>query len=142
MEHTKSSMRPLAWVGPRTLCMMLKQSRRIADRNSVANVQMLESTWILKSPSRSVDGDMEQTEVSSSDSSDMKVVEAFGRAVDKDHLELCRPSQCESNTLKRGDVEYWKIFNDKVSSMYNSQPTTTTHGVRLTTTHSLGAWLG
>ena len=56
--------------------MMLKQSSSV--RNSAANVQLLESTWMLKSPSRSIEGDMEQTEVSSSDSSDMKVVEAFG----------------------------------------------------------------
>ena len=37
-----------------------------------------ESTWMLKSPSRSVDVEMEQMEVISSDSSDMKVEEAFG----------------------------------------------------------------
>ena len=33
---------------------------------------------MLKSPSRRVDGDMEQREVSNSDSSDKKVVEALG----------------------------------------------------------------
>ena len=56
--------------------MILKQSS--SDRNSAANLQLLESTWMLKSPSRSVDGDLEQIEVSSSESSDMKVVEGLG----------------------------------------------------------------
>lgn len=55
---------------------MSKQSN--SDRNSAAKLQLVESTWMLKSPSRSVKGDLEQTEVNSSVSSDMKVVEAFG----------------------------------------------------------------
>ena len=57
-------------------CVMLEQSR--GDRNSEAKGQLVESTWMLKSPSRSVDVDIEQMEVSSSDSSDRKVEEAFG----------------------------------------------------------------
>ena len=55
---------------------MLKQSK--TDRNSAAKLQLEESTWILKSPSRRVDGALEQTEVSSSVSSDRKVVEVLG----------------------------------------------------------------
>lgn len=56
--------------------MKLKQSSRA--RNSAANLQVLESTWMLKSPSRSVDGDMAQVEVRSSASSDKKMVEGLG----------------------------------------------------------------
>lgn len=55
---------------------MLKHSN--SDRNSAAKVQVLESTWMLKSPSSSVDGDMEQIEVRSSDNSDMNEVEGLG----------------------------------------------------------------
>ena len=73
MEHTRS---PLTGVGPLTCCVMLKQSR--SDINSEIKGQLVESTWMLKSPSRSVDADMEQMEVSTSDSSDRKVEEAFG----------------------------------------------------------------
>ena len=67
---------------------MLKQSK--SERNSAANVQLLESTWMLKSPSRRVDGDIEQREVSSSDSSDRKVVEALGgKKANFECTELC-----------------------------------------------------
>ena len=76
VEHTRSNLWPLTWVGPLSCCVMLKQSR--SDRNSEAKGQLVESTWMLKSPSRSVDVDIEQMEVSSSDSSDRKVEEAFG----------------------------------------------------------------
>ena len=63
-------------MGPLTCCVMLKQSS--SNRNSEAKGQLVESTCMLKSPNRSVDADMEQMEVSSSDSLDMKVDEAFG----------------------------------------------------------------
>lgn len=52
--------------------MRLKQSN--SDRKSVAKVQLLESTCIFRFPIKSVDGDMAQIRVSSSDSSDKKAV--------------------------------------------------------------------
>ena len=73
----------------------------------------------------------QECELLGSDSSDMKVVEALGGAVDEDNLELCRPNQGENDTLKRGDIGYWEVFDQDVSSMYNSQPAATTHGARL-----------
>ncbi len=54
---------------------MMKQSR--SDRISASNLKLLESTWTFKSPSRRVGGDMEQTEMSNSDGSDVKVMEAL-----------------------------------------------------------------
>lgn len=57
-------------------CEMLKQSN--SERRSMAVEQLVLSTWILKSPSRSVDEQIVQTVVRSSDRSDMKVVEALG----------------------------------------------------------------
>ncbi len=43
-----------------------------SERKSVANTQLLESKCTFRSPSRYVDGDMAQTGVSNSDSSDKK----------------------------------------------------------------------
>ena len=63
---------------------MLKQSS--SERNSEAKVHVLESTWMLKSPSSNLDGDLEQTQVSSSANSDMKTAEALGGAVYEDNL--------------------------------------------------------
>ena len=45
VEHTRSSVWPLTWVGPLTCCVMLKQSR--SDRNSEAKGHLVESTWML-----------------------------------------------------------------------------------------------
>ena len=73
VQHSRSSVWPLTWIGPLTCCVMLKQPR--SDRNSEAKGHLVESTWILKPPSRSVDENMEQMEVSISD---RKVEEAFG----------------------------------------------------------------
>lgn len=55
---------------------MLKQSS--SDRNSAAKVQVLELTWMLKSPSSSVEGDLEHMEVRNSENSDMNKVEGLG----------------------------------------------------------------
>ncbi|XP_041634511.1 interferon-induced protein 44-like [Cheilinus undulatus] len=60
VEHTRSSVWPLEWVGPWTCCVMLKQSS--SDRNSEVSVQLVESTWMLKSPRRSMEEDLEQIE--------------------------------------------------------------------------------
>ena len=76
-EHTRSKVCPLACVGPCTCCLMLKQSS--SDKKSTARKQLLESTWMLKSPTMIVARDIGQTEASSSESSSRKQVEAFRR---------------------------------------------------------------
>lgn len=75
-QHTRSRVCPLACVGPCTCCLISKQSNN--ERKSTAKEQLLESTWMLKSPSMRVAGDMGQTEASRSENSCRKQEEAFG----------------------------------------------------------------
>lgn len=66
--------------------MILKQST--SARISKAEMQVLEATWMVKSPSRDVDGELEQTKLRNSENSDMNVAEALGGAVIEENLEL------------------------------------------------------
>ena len=112
------------------LDVLVKLKQSSSERNSAANLQVLESTWMLKSP-ENVDGDMEQVEVRSSASSDMKTVEGFGGAVDENHQEWNGPCQCKNGTLKRGGLGCREFLHQDIGTVNDRQPTTTTRAPRL-----------
>lgn len=75
----------------------------------------------MKSPSRRVDEAFEQTKVSSSVSSAMKVVEVLGGlAVNGDKMVLWRAREFECDTLKQCGIRCQGFLNLDISAMDNS----------------------
>ena len=107
VEHTRSSVWPLLWVGPCTCCTKLKQSS--SDKQSA---------------SRRLDGDVADRGEELRQFR-QKNSRSLGRAVYKYTLELRTPSQSENNTLKCGGSRYSDLLNRDVCTMDHSQPPTT-----------------
>lgn len=83
-----------------------------SNRNSMTNMQLLESTWILRSLRRSMDVDIAQS-VGSTD---------FRWAVYEHNLKLEALIQHEKNTLKWGGNRYWELFNQDVGLIASLPP--------------------
>jgi len=73
-------MCPFLWVGESICWLILKNCRM--SRKSVVILESVESIWMLKSPSRRMDGDIGQSWDRNSDSSERNAGLGLGGAVD------------------------------------------------------------